>query len=258
MRLACRKLTVLLLAFFFMQGMCLQAIELQLQVPTYEQCLEKSQALGSKLTYAKYLRAAALTISTLVALYTIYDFLWGAETPKKDALPPEQGHPWFSLETAKKIGCWLAKGCAYTICTQWVAHKLMANRGDPKHFISQQLYGYKNHGAEIERLLTLRASSPDTADVDLLIQAHLQQLIKKIEILIAYMIYYASAETLENTALQVDLYAQEVLKKVSNAAAQFNATYTQNFDAAANECKNVCMDQITSAVRYALTTLPRD
>jgi hypothetical protein len=279
MRLACRSLMVSFVALFFVQGTCLQAVELQLHVPSYEQCLEKSQVLGNKLTCAKYLRAAALTVSTLVAIYTIYDFFWG-ETPKKDAtiLPIEEKHPWFSLKTAKNIGCWLAKGCAYTICTQWIAHKLMTNRGEPKHFIPQHLYGYKNHGTEIERLLLLRTengdcsssanpsdfanlpsdktATADRADIDILIQAHLQQLINKTEILMAYMIYW-SAETLEN-ALHVDLYAQEVLKKVSNAAAHFNVTYTENFDVAANECKDIYIEQLTSAIRYARINLPRD
>jgi hypothetical protein len=241
---------------FFMQGTGLQAVEVRLHAPSYEQCLEKSQSLGNKLTYAKYLRAAVLTVSTLVAIYTIYDFFWGPETPKKEIIPSVPGHAWFSLKTAQNIGLWLAKGCAYTICTQWAANKLMTNRGAPKYFIPQYLYGYKNHGTEIERLLSLRAASSDTIDIDLLIQAHLQQLINKTEILMAYMIYW-SAETLED-ALHIDLYAQEVLKKVSSAAAQFNATYMQNFDTAVNECKDIYMEQLTSAIRYARINLPRD
>jgi len=280
-----------------------QAVELQLASPSYQQCLEKSDALRRRQLCANYSRAAIATVSLLVTLRFIYNFIWGSEAPKNMPLQ-ESDAPWFSLQTAQNVAWGFAKGCAYTICTQWVGQKLMADGGRPKQFISKHIYSYKNHCTEIERLLSLRgapssfANSPslshlrqgsggqaelptspkgydrtgatadralnmdsvssNCADIDLLIQAHLQGLIDKIELLMAYMISYAATHTSEHTKAQVDAYAQAALQKVDLAVALFNATYAQNFDEAVNECKNACTEPLTAAIRYALSTLPRD
>ncbi len=242
-------------------GSIAHATQLQLVTSSYEQCLAQSRTIKKTFEREHYLRAAVQTASAVVGLYIAYNYFFG-EVQVAAAVPvPKSDFSW--REAAKNTTWWLTKGVGQAICMQWVTRTLLTNNADPKVYIPKHIhYYYKTHGAEIERLLQMHAADDylcnPSDDIDLLIQCHLQALVDKIEQLMAYILYYAPAYASTHTEVLVERYAHEVLKKVAIIVEQCNTASAENFNDAVITCKQQCADILTSAIRYALASLPSD
>jgi len=228
--------------------------------PTNESYKQKSHAIGRKLEREFYARSAVLVASVAVSAYALLNFFMGQEKPQPVPSPSGgQDWKWLSRKGLKYMAEWLAKATAQGICVHIISAKIMTNNAEPKVYISKHIY-HKIHGAEIDRLLLMRAAEEylghDCGYVDILIQGHLQALVDKIELLLAYMTYYGAAHTLPHAYANIEKHATKAIKKVGTIIEQFNTTQADNFVDAVQVCKKECTDLLISSIRYALASLP--
>ena len=229
--------------------------------PTSESYTQKSHIVGRKLEREFYIRAATLTVSGVVCATVLVNWAVGLDVSKPTPPSDVRGSWAPSTQDLKNVAIWLSKACAQGICMQFITSHIMTNNAEPQNYIGRYIQ-YKIHCIDIDRLLLDRAADEylhnDCGHVYLLIQGHLQALVDKIELLMAYMVYYGAAHTQPQTYAHIEKYAAEVIKKVGNIVEQFNTTQAVNSVDAIHVCKKECSDLLIFSVRYALSVLPCD
>lgn len=256
-----------IILFFLAQYGIGSAVENLLSVPTALQCEQKSYTIGNRIERDSYIRACAMTVAASYTVYLAWHWLSGerrvpvVNTP---VVAPEgtqstgslfAGWAYWLFDSSK----FLAKLCAQQLVANWVLSRCMQD-SSLRAFINKNIT-YKLDEAAIERCLKTLADAPDEVErkrLQTLICTHLQLLINKNALLMAYMLYYVRDEAPCQNGAIITSYVALTLPAIEREVARFNATVGDDFIASVTEARKSLLELMTSSIRYAKSALPLD
>jgi hypothetical protein len=202
--------------------------------------------------------------------YTLYQ-LWNFLTHEQPTAPVIVANSSTTLVKPTegffmRWGTWLFDSSKFfaTLCAQqlmigWVLSKLMH---DPSlnGFIAKNV-SYKIHGVEIDKYLKMLAIVTEQAQrerCEFLTVKHLQLIVDKTGLLMAYLLYYARDEASSTTRAMLELYVTITLTALEHEVTRFNQMAQDNVASAAETSRKVLIDLLSSSVHYARSALPLD
>lgn len=242
------------------------AHEYILKAPSQTGCEAQAACIQQKIAFTHYVRAAAMTAATTYTLYSCWHWITspaptqGSLSPAQELISVQEQSSW------NKWGVWfLSSGkrftqlCAQQLLINWVLAQVITDQS-PRAFIQRRV-AYKYHLNEIDKLLQQLeeyAAPHDHENTICLINAHLQMLIDKFGLLMAYYLYYADAEASDEHRALLTSYVSLQLAAVADEVTLFNKTVQQNFSEAVIHTKKVLHELLCASVQYGLAAMSLD